>query len=357
MYAVTESCLPLVAQSPHARSWINKLCLLGRSNCTIDGYARALESFFQFCAPTGICPETASNGHVLAYLRSLDVCEGRRNAAPGDGCHQPPVHQLATATLRLRLTAMRRYFEFLRCKGIRSDNPLQRGNYTLRSWLSVGRHELARTYRHLPWIPTADQWAAYVGAARDKSRRNRLMLALAYDTALSPGELCVLRTSDFSEAHRAVWVQAAVADKQLCRFLPYSCITGWLYLVYLEMRRHEAPSTHNLLLSASQRNRGQPITPDACRIIFADIAERAGIPEMTTRAIRHVRLLDLARAGWSVGAIAAFAGLPSSTAAMPYLRLCERELLIHGPQSVETLAQNRLGLLVGDLAAVPSITY
>lgn len=358
MHDLNESSYLLVAQTPHARTWLEKLRLLGCSECTVEVYGRALEDYFQFCTLLDICPETATKEHLLAYLRSLDGHISQPNAASaasiGSRAHRR-MHRLSDATLRLWMTALRLYFRFLRCEGIRSDNPLERGTNSLRTWLSIGRGELVRRYRRLPWVPTEELWSAFINEARDESIRNRLVLALAYDTALYPRDLCSLRTSDFHRARRLIWTRLSTPGGHHLRCpLPYSSTTELLYAAYLEVRRGEVPKTGILLLSESDRNRAQPISPDTCRLIVAGIAERAGVPDVTLRTLRHLRLMDLARAGWSADEIAALARLPSPAAAMPYLRLCERELLANGPCSAEVLAESRLSVLAHYLTATPS---
>lgn len=377
--SANERSAPLVRQSSSARLWLAELRRLGRSEHTVAAYGCALERFFQFCAAQGICPEAASRQHLRAYVQSFDAQAkridqvDRADAATGVGTNltiavgtSPSISSISSiasptdATLRLWLTALRLYFQYLRSLAIRNDNPLDRGTGTLRTWLSVGRPELTRCYRHLPWVPTVEQWNAFIEMAREEPTRNRLIVALAYETALSPRQLCALRTSDFWRARRLIRLHLSAARRgHRWRLLPYSEVTERLYAAYLRSRaRGRAHHDRTLLLFESSRHPAQSLSPGTCRVLVARVAKRAGVPGLSLRTLRHMRLMDLARAGWSSEAIAAFAGLEFPSAATPYRRLVERELLMDGYHAVEELTAARLGPLANDLAgdrAVPPL--
>ena len=72
----------------------------------------------------------------------------------------------------------------------------------------------------LPWIPTERQWLELLAVFRDEPVRNRLMLALAYDSALRREELCSLRTDDLDPAHRTVRVRAETTKNRRGRVVP-----------------------------------------------------------------------------------------------------------------------------------------
>ena len=110
---------------------------------------------------------------------------------------------LANATLQLRVTVVRLFYDFLVEEGVRDRNPVGRG-YRVSGRASgspwAGRRGLSR----LPWIPTDAQWRAVLEVAAGESLRNRLMFALAYDAALRREELCLLATDDLDPAHRTI---------------------------------------------------------------------------------------------------------------------------------------------------------
>ncbi len=93
---------------------------------------------------------------------------------------------LANATMQQRL-ALRLFHDFLVEEGVRESNPVT-GVVTPpgRSFGGAARPLVARMVK-LPWIPGEAEWLPI---------RNRLMLALAYDSALRREELGALRTDD-----------------------------------------------------------------------------------------------------------------------------------------------------------------
>jgi integrase len=56
------------------------------------------------------------------------------------------------------------------------------------------------------------------------------------------------------------------------------------------------------------------------------LAIRAELPQFGTHTLRHLRLTDLARAGWEVHAIAQYAGHRSSSTTLQYIHLSGRDL-------------------------------
>ncbi|WP_235026099.1 site-specific integrase, partial [Caballeronia arationis] len=58
---------------------------------------------------------------------------------------------------------------------------------------------------------------------RDEPKRNRCMLAFAYDAALRREELCQLRGSDLDPAHRLLRIRAETTKGHRERVVPHSC--------------------------------------------------------------------------------------------------------------------------------------
>jgi integrase len=75
-------------------------------------------------------------------------------------------------------------------------------------------------------------------------------------------------------------------------------------IVAFNISRAQGP----LFLSESRRNHGQPLTLWTWSNVIRQIALGAGVPQFSTPTLRHLCLTDLARMGWEVHAIAAFAG-------------------------------------------------
>ena len=113
---------------------------------------------------------------------------------------------MANATLQLRVTVVRLFYDFLVEERVRDRNPVARGYRSADG--RAGRRGLVARLDPLPWIPTDAQWRAVLEVAAGESLRNRLMLALAYDAALRREELCLLATDDLDPAHRTITVRA-----------------------------------------------------------------------------------------------------------------------------------------------------
>jgi site-specific recombinase XerD len=137
-----------------------------------------------------------------------------------------------------------------------------------------------------------EAWQAVLAATATESLGNRLMLALAYDAALRREELCALA------------VGAA----------------------YLRERRALSRERGPLFISASQRNRGKPISIWTWSKVVAGIAARAGVPRFSTHTLCHLCLTDLARAGWDIHEIAQLAGHRGVQTTVQHIHLSGRDL-------------------------------
>jgi integrase/recombinase XerD len=315
---------PLLAQQPHARTWLTIQTDLGLAPNTIDAYRRALDDYLRFSARNDVQPDSASRADVAAYVRDLMARPNPRGATvrvldTGAG--------LANATLQQRLTAIRLYYDFLVEEGIRSDNPVGRGRYTPGKAFGGQRERgLVARYHKLPWIPSDEQWRAVLEAARREPVRNRVMLAFAYDTALRREELCALEVGDRDPAHRLLRIRAETTKNRQERVVPYSEPTGVLFAAYLTHRRELSRERGPLFLSESRRNHGQPVSIWIWSKVVERPADVADVPQFATHTPRHLCLTDLARAGWDLHEIARFAGHRSTQSTLQYIHLSGRDL-------------------------------
>ena len=112
---------------------------------------------------------------------------------------------------------------------MRESNQVGRGRYTAGRGSVVGQSRplVARMVK-LPWIPGESEWLRLLEVAPSEPICNRLMLALAYDSALRREVLCSLRTDDLDPAHRTLRVRAETTKNRLGRVVPYSAATGVL---------------------------------------------------------------------------------------------------------------------------------
>src|SRR5690349_24703608 len=231
MVEVKWETYPHIASFHHATLWLQIQANLQLSPKTIDAYGRSLDAFIAFCTSFGVAPEMAKREHIAAYIRDLierPNPRGRsiRSLDSGVG--------LANATLQLRLTAVRLFYDFLMEEGIRSDNPVGRGRYTPGKGFGGERDRgLILRYRKLPWIPNEKQWQQILTSTRQESLRNRFMLALAYDGALRREELCELHVDDIDPAHRTLRIRAETTKNRRERVVIYCEGTGALLHAYL----------------------------------------------------------------------------------------------------------------------------
>jgi integrase len=203
----------------------------------------------------------------------------------------------------------------------------------------------------LPWIPNEQEWMAILAAMRDEPIRNRVMLALAYDAALRREELCSLRTDDFDPAHRTLRVRAETTKGRRERVVPYSAATGVLLSAYLTHRSTISRARGPLFLSESRRNHAQPLSLWIWSKVVRRIAVEAGVPRFSTHTTRHLCLTDLARMGWELHAIAAFAGHRATETTLTYIHLSGRDLadkLARGMEQIHAWRVDMLTRLGGD---------
>ena len=315
-----------LAACPDAAKWLKIQEDLRLAPRTIDAYGRGLADYLGVCQRENIDVLAATRGDIACYVRDL---ASRPNPRGSNVVSLDSGVGLANATLQQRLVAVRLFYDYLIEEGKRDINPVGRGKYTMSKGFAGHRDRgLIPHFRKLPWIPTDEQWRAFLHVARSESQRNRLMLALAYDAGLRREELCSLRSDDLDPAHRTVRVRAETTKGRRERIVPYSASTGALLREYLAHRRMLSPSGGALFLSESRQNRAKPLSPWTWSKVVRAIALRAELPRFSTHTLRHLCLTDLARAGWELHAIASFAGHLSTVSTMQYIHLSGRELAL-----------------------------
>ena len=323
--------LPLARGEAAARDWLEREAGAGLSAATIDAYSRAVERFLAYCRERRIRPSAATTEHLAEYLREL--------AAGG----------LGPAARQQRLAALRLFYAFVVERGLRRDNPAvtpPRGQAPAASG-DVRRGAPAPDGQEW-WIPDEDEWLGVLEAAGAERPRTRVMLALAYDAALRREELCGLRPVDLDLRRRTVRVVPAVGtgvQMRKGRLVPLSTLVAEQCAAYLRGRAPAAegggkdregrgPESEGLFLSESPRNRAEPITIWTWSKVVQAIGRRAGVARFTTHTPRHLRLTDLARAGWNAAGISRFAGHLRRAAVLPYFRLARE---VPGPPGTDVV--------------------
>ncbi len=291
---------PHAADHSFSRAWLLFQSQRGLSRNTLEAYCRALERFLRFLSDRQLSVAGVTRSDIGAYL----------------GAMQSDTVPISNATVQQRITVLRLFYGYLVEEGVCATNPVMRAD---------GR-SFVRRYRRLPWIPNEADWQAILAATRGQTIRNRTMLAFAYDAALRREELCGLRADDIDPSQRTLRVRAETTKGRRDRVVPYSATSGTLLQQYLLHRRTLSRSRGLLFLSESRRNYAEPVSIWSWSKTVLEIARRAAVPRFTTHTLRHLCLTDLARAGWDIHEIAAFAGHRSVQTTLLYIHLSGRDL-------------------------------
>jgi integrase/recombinase XerD len=336
---------PTVAADPTARVWLTMQAGRNLARHTVETYGRSMEDFLRFAVRDGTRPEQATREHLSAYVRDLLA---RTNPRQPKVVHLDSGAGLANATILLRLSVVRLFFDYLVEEGLRPTNPAGRMQWRCRYGRTPGNTPLIRRHRRLPWIPTEEQWQALLCAMQKAHVRTRLMFALSYDAALRRQELLTLDITDIDPAHRLIRIRAEHAKNRCERVVPYSVPIAQLYSSYLHERRAISRARGRLFLSVSNRNAGRALSIWSWSKTVAGVARVSGVLRFTTHTLRHLCLTDLARAGWDIHEIATFAGHRSLASTLLYIHLSGRELA----SKLATTMQHLHAWRVQHLAAV-----
>lgn len=318
-----------VRELPSAAEWLNMQVALQRAPNTVAAYGQGLDDYLAFCSRKGIDPEHAGRSVVAEFVRDM--------------AERPPTGGrstigLSSATRHLRLTVVHLFYDYLVEEGTRTANPVSRAR------AHGGRSIIARQ-RRLPWIPSDEEWRAILAAAWVEPIRNRLMLALAYDCALRREELCSLATGDIDPSLGTITIRAETTKTRVGRVVPYSPATADLFAAYLPMRRQLVHARGPLFLSGSARNRATPISRWTWSKVVLHLGRPTGVAKLSTHSFRHLCLTDLARSGWEIHEIAAFAGHRSMQTTLIYIHLSARDLSSKFALGMASVHAERMALL------------
>lgn len=314
---------PRVAEDPTARAWLTMQAGRNLAKHTVETYGRSMEDFLRFTAREDIRLGQATREHLAAYVRDLLA---RTNPRQPKVVHLESGAGLSNATVLLRLSVVRLFYDHLVLEGLRPTNPVGRMHWRRRYGHWPGGAPLVRRHRKLPWIPTEEQWQAILAAMQHESPRNRAMFALSYDAALRRQEVVRVNVGDLDPAHRLIRIPAEHAKNGYERVVPYAEPTARLLAAYLDHRRQLTRERGQLFVSFSHRNLGRPISVWAWAKTITNVALVSGVGRFTTHTLRHLCLTDLARSGWDIHEIAAFAGHRSLASTLQYIHVSGREL-------------------------------
>nr|WP_255471505.1 site-specific integrase [Pantoea sp. PSNIH1] len=250
----------------------------------------------------------------------------------------------ASATLQLRLSAVRLWYDFLMYLDLCKVNPLPRSGTP--GMLCSARGLVPRIVK-LPRIPDDAQWQLFQAHAADSPLRDRLMLALTYCGALRRSEVTALSTDDLDFAHRLIRVRAETTKNRHERIVCYSpALTPVLAAHLLQMKR-SGMVKRALFRSESDRNQGAPLSYWSWSKTVRKWALESGLPDISTHTFRHLRLTHLARAGWKLHELATYAGHRDPRTTQIYIHLSGRDLAARMAGAIETADIRMANLIFG----------
>ena len=217
------------ASSEHIDNWLALQSNLGKAPNTIRAYSFALRDYQEFCSDHNTCIVVASREQVSQYVCRLLNSPITKNQSVNSGF-------FANATIRQRITVIHLFYDYLIEEGLRTTNPVGRGNQFGNRYRRNTR-PLVPIQHKMPWIPSEEEWQRLLTEACGMSLRNRLMLMIAYDGGLRREELCLLNTEDIDPSHRLLHIRAETTKAKRDRIVPYSACTGQLLLDYLGYRK------------------------------------------------------------------------------------------------------------------------
>jgi len=301
-----------------AERWLKLLSDLGRAQATLTAYRSALRHYFAFCSQNGVEPEKARFEDLAAYISPQ--LPGTPSSA-------------ASATLQLRLSAIRLWYDFLMYLDLCTVNPLPRSGTP--GMLNVGRGLIPRVVK-LPQIPDDAQWQSFLFHAASSSLRDRLMLALTYYGALRRSEITSLSIEDLDFAHRLIRIRAETTKSRRERIVCYSSAVSPVLAAHLIQMKRAGITSGALFRSDSDRNRDVPLTFWTWSKTVRKWALISGIPDISTHTFRHLRLTHLARAGWKLHELATYAGHRDLATTQIYIHLSGRDLAARMAGAIET---------------------
>jgi integrase/recombinase XerD len=117
---------PSVAAIDRAREWLQIQSDLGLARNTVQAYGRSLEDHLRFCDSRRTDVANASRSDIAAYVGWLSD-ENPRDAGQPQRATRVV---LSNATIQLRVTAVRLFYDYLVEEGQRLHSPVARGRYT-----------------------------------------------------------------------------------------------------------------------------------------------------------------------------------------------------------------------------------
>jgi site-specific recombinase XerD len=230
----------------------------GKSRMTISSYRGDLEVFRKFIHESGIkfqdlTPEDFDRYHFFLQNRGLKTNTRRR--------------KLITARSLCRYAFSRKKIEFSPAKFIKPPERMER----------------------LPWLPSAQEVASFLELFPAKTPigvRNRLLVEMIAETALSVSELCSLSWSDIDGTKLHVPGKRArtifLSEKLDSRLQEWKKLNAGKYL-YPGYNRHGMATLR--------------MSPRGVELMFRAIEAKSGLSGMVPKTLRHFCVVEWLRKG------------------------------------------------------------
>lgn len=121
---------PRLQAQEQAVLWLTFECNRGLAKNTLHAYARGLEDFFGFCTQQEINLLYVGLDDIGLYIRDL---RQRQLPAHIQRASSKNNSGMTNSTINQRLTAVRRFYDYLEEEGIVKRNPVRRGRYVQHS--------------------------------------------------------------------------------------------------------------------------------------------------------------------------------------------------------------------------------
>jgi integrase/recombinase XerD len=142
---------PRVAGHKTGRAWLQIQANLILASNTIDAYGRGLEEYLSFSLDRGVVIENVAKDHIAHYVHFLT----KKPRPHGKNIYSEGTRVgLSNATIQLRVTVVRLYYDYLIEEGLRKHHPVGRGRYTPgRSVGGTGAKRFGPTLQDTPSYP------------------------------------------------------------------------------------------------------------------------------------------------------------------------------------------------------------
>ncbi len=306
-----------IASDELALRWISLRERLGVPVTTLKAYASDLNDYLRWCSARRRSPYPLALDGIADYVQDMR----ERTAPRGQRRSFGRRVGLEPTTVYRRITALRLWFDYLVDVEVIPKSAFVRESSRFSSCVGLIRKPV-----NTPWLPNDRDWQTIIELVALESHRNRLMFLLTYECALRRAELCSLSLSDIDHALRQIAIRATKSKSRYDRWLPISNDTAALLIAYERNLPLTMNSTEPIFRSESHRNAGNAISSWTWNKIIERIRDEGSLSRFHPHTIRHVALTDLARAGWGVLELKAFAGHRKISTTELYIHLGGRHL-------------------------------